>query len=115
MSEKAYEMAHTFTLADFARDIMNIPRFAPEQIRDMREDYDRELRKLAREVATLGESVIGIDRGTIPPTARVWHVGSRTAKAIPSATLAHFEAADPPPKPAPRGVCVGLALAGWAS
>lgn len=115
MSENAYEMVHTFTLADFADAIARIPRFAPEQIRDMREDYDRELRELAREVATLGESVIGIDHGTIPPTARVWHVGSRTGKGFPSATLAHFEAAGPPPKPAPRGVCVGLALAGWAS
>lgn len=66
---------------------------------------------------------IGVDHGAKPSRSSVVvmtngstiHVASRTGKSFPSATLAHFEAVDPPPKPAPRGVVFGLALAGWAS
>jgi hypothetical protein len=82
----------------------------------MVERYKAALAKIAESEALrakLGEA--RAETWGAPSTSRVWHVGSRTVKGFPSATLAHFEAADPPPKPAPRGVCVGLALVGWAS
>lgn len=110
------------SLDGYRRDLARIPGITEAEALAMAKRYNEALREVARaaQTLTLAREVFITDDGepfeavvSYTPTARVWHVGSRTGKGFPSATLAHFDAVDPPPKPAPRGVCVGLALAGW--